>query len=108
EERQQNRTFADPGQSRYDRSRKQPERSDDHERDHLQQGGRLSYSRPHITDRARNSAWQIRYDAPGLSGAAQAGDLSQPADLEHPEQPPARSGTDRTGEIGASDEAALQ
>ena len=108
EERGQNRTFADPGQSRYDRSRKQPERSDDHERDHLQQGGRLSYSRPHITDRARNSAWQIRYDAPGLSGAAQAGDLSQPADLEHPEQPPARSGTDRTGEIGASDEAALQ
>ena len=108
EERQQNRTFADPGQSRYDRSRKQPERSDDNERNHLQQGGRLSYSRPHITDRARNSAWQIRYDAPGLSGAAQTGDLSQPADLEHPEQPPARSGTDRTGEIGASDEAALQ
>lgn len=108
EERGQNRTFADPGQSRYDRSRKQPERSDDNERNHLQQGGRLSYSRPHITDRARNSAWQIRYDAPGLSGAAQAGDLSQPADLEHPEQPPARSGTDRTGEIGASDEAALQ
>ena len=108
EERQQNHTFADPGQSRYDRSRKQPERSDDYERDHLQQGGRLSYSRPHITDRARNSAWQIRYDAPGLSGAAQTGDLSQPADLEHPEQPSARSGTDRTGETGASDEAALQ
>ena len=108
EERQQNRTFADPGQSRYDRSRKQPERSDDNERNHLQQGGRLSYSRPHITDRARNSAWQIRYDAPGLSGAAQTGNLSQSADLEQPEQPPARSGTDRTGEIGASDEAALQ
>ena len=108
EERGQNRTFADPGQSRYDRSRKQPERSDDHERDHLQQGGRLSYSRPHITDRARNSAWQIRYDAPGLSGAAQAGDLSQSADLEHPKQQSARSGTDRTGETGASDEAALQ
>ena len=108
EERGQNRTFADPGQSRYDRSRKQPERSDDNERNHLQQGGRLSYSRPHITDRARNSAWQIRYDAPGLSGAAQTGNLSQSADLEQPEQPPARSGTDRTGETGASDEAALQ
>ena len=108
EERGQNRTFADPGQSRYDRSRKQPERSDDHERDHLQQGGRLSYSRPHITDRARNSAWQIRYDASGLSGEAQTGDLSQSADLEQPEQPPARSGADRTGETGASDEAALQ
>lgn len=108
EERGQNRTFADPGQSRYDRSRKQPERSDDNERNHLQQGGRLSYSRPHITDRARNSAWQIRYDAPGLSGEAQTGNLSQSADLEQPEQPPAQSGTDRTGETGASDEAALQ
>ena len=108
EERQQNRTFADPGQSHYDRSRKQPERSDDNERNHLQQGGRLSYSRPHITDRARNSAWQIRYDAPGLSGTAQTGNLSQSADLEQPEQSLARSGTDRTGEVGASDEAALQ
>lgn len=108
EERGQNRTFADPGQSRYDRSRKQPERSDDHERNHLQQGGRLSYSRPHITDRARNSAWQIRYDAPGLSGAAQTGNLSQSADLEHSEQPPARSGTDCTGEVGITDETALQ
>ena len=108
EERQQNRTFADLGRSRYDRSRKQPERSDDNERNHLQQGGRLSYSRPHITDRARNSAWQIRYDAPGLSGTAQTGNLSQSADLEQPEQSLARSGTDRTGEVGASDEAALQ
>lgn len=108
EERGQNRTFADPGQSRYDRSRKQPERSDDNERNHLQQGGRLSYSRPHITDRARNSAWQIRYDAPGLSGEAQTGNLSQSADLEHSEQPPARSGTDRTGEVGITDETALQ
>ena len=108
EERGQNRTFADPGQSRYDRSRKQPERSDDNERNHLQQGGRLSYSRPNITDRARNSAWQIRYDVSGLSGAAQTGNLSQSADLEQPEQPLARSGTDRTGETGASDEAALQ
>ena len=108
EERQQNRTFADLGRSRYDRSRKQPERSDDNERNHLQQGGRLSYSRPHITDQARNSAWQIRYDAPGLSGTAQTGNLSQSADLEQPEQSLARSGTDRTGEVGASDEAALQ
>ena len=108
EERQQNRTFADLGRSRYDRSRKQPERSDDNERNHLQQGGRLSYSRPHITDRARNSAWQIRYDAPGLSGTPQTGNLSQSADLEQPEQSFARSGTDRTGEVGASDEAALQ
>ena len=108
EERQQNRTFADLGRSRYDRSRKQPERSDDNERNHLQQGGRLSYSRPHITDRARNSAWQIRYDAPGLSGTPQTGNLSQSADLEQPEPSFARSGTDRTGEVGASDEAALQ
>ena len=55
-------------------------------------------------DRTRNSAWQIRHDAPGLFGVAQAGDLPQSAD---PEQPSARSGTDHTGATGVSDEIAL-
>ena len=107
-EKSQNRTFAPQSQTRYDVGREQAERSNHNERNHIHQTRGLSYSRPHITDRARNSAWQIRYDAPGLSGAAQTGNLSQSADLEQPEQPPARSGTDRTGETGASDEAALQ
>ena len=103
---QQNRTFAQEPQSRYDNGRIQPERSNDNERNHLHQTGGLSYSRPDITDRARASAWQIRYDAQGLSGEAQTSDLSQSADIGRAEQAPVRSGTDSTPEIRASDEAA--
>lgn len=69
----QNRTFAQHPANPYDIGRKQPERSENNERNHLHQTGGLSYSRPHITDRARNSAWQVRYDAQGLSGTAQTG-----------------------------------
>ena len=107
-EKYQNRTFASPAKSRYDIGRKQPERSNDNERNHLHQTGGLPYSRPNITDRARASAWQIRYDAQGLSGAAQAGDLSQPADNGQAERASVPDRADRTPEVGASDEAALQ
>ena len=107
-EKYQNRTFASPAKSRYDIGRKQPERSNDNERNHLHQTGGLPYSRPNITDRARASAWQICYDAQGLSGAAQAGDLSQPADNGQAERASVPDRADRTPEVGASDEAALQ
>ena len=65
-EKSQNRTFAQTARNQYDKGRKQPERSNDNERNHLHETGGLSYSRPNITDRARNSAWQVRYDAQGL------------------------------------------
>ena len=106
-EKDQNRTFAQQSQNRYDVGREQPERSEYNERNHLHQTGGLPYSRPHITDRARASAWQVRYDAQGLSGEAQAGDLSQPADNGRAEQLPAPDGAGGTHEVGASDEAAL-
>ncbi len=105
-ERTPNRTFAPAAQNRYDVGREQPERSEHNERNHLQQTGGLSYSRPNITDRARNSAWQIRYDAQGLSGTAPESDLSQPVDIGQAERTSARSGADGTPEVGASDEAA--
>lgn len=104
---QQNRTFAKTDAGRYDKNKKPPERSNDNERNHLHQTGGLPHSRPDITDRARASAWQIRFDAQGLSGAAQAGDLSQSADIGQAERPSLRGGTDLTPAIGASDEAAL-
>ncbi len=69
---------------------------------------RLSYSRPNITDRARNSAWQIRTDAQGLSGEAQEGDLPQFADIGRTERTPAPDRADGVTEVRASDEAALQ
>ena len=107
-EKSQNHTFAQPARNQYDKGGKQPERSNDNERNHLYETGGLPYSRPNITDRARNSAWQIRYDAQGLSGAAQAGDLPQSADIGQAERTSLPDRTDRTPEIGASDEAALK
>lgn len=107
-ERSQNRTFAQPAPKQYDVGRKQPERSNDNERNHLHETGGLPYSRPNITDRARTSAWQIRYDAQELSGAEQASDLSQSADIGETLRTSLPDRTDRTPEIGASDEAALR
>ena len=106
-EKDQNRTFAQRTQAQYDKGRQQPERSEYNEQNHLQQTGGLSYSRPNITDRARTSAWQVRFDAQGLSGEAQASDLSQPADIGQAERASARGRADSTPEVGASDEAAL-
>ena len=107
EARGENRTFAPKSQSRYDVGRKQPERSENNERNHIHKAGGLSYSRPNITDRARASAWQIRYDAQGVSGAAQESDLSEPADRGDAKSASLRGGTDGTQTVGASDEAAL-
>ena len=107
-EKNQNRTFASTVRNQYDKGRKQSERSNDNERNHLHETGGLPYSRPNITDRARTSAWQIRYDAQELSGAEQASDLSQSADIGQIERTSLPDRTDRTPEIGASDEAALK
>ena len=106
-EKDQNRTFAQRTQAQYDKGRQQPERSEYNEQNHLQQTGGLSYSRPNISDRARASAWQVRFDAQGLSGEAQASDLSQSADIGQAERASARGRADSTPEVGASDEAAL-
>ena len=107
-EKSQNRTFAPQSQTRYDVGREQAERSNHNERNHIHQTRGLSYSRPNITDRARNSAWQIRFDAQGLSGAVQTSDLPQSADIGRAEQTSLRSGTDGSYEVGASDKTALQ
>ena len=107
-EKSQNRTFAPQSQTRYDVGREQAERSNHNERNHIHQTRGLSYSRPDITDRARNSAWQIRFDAQGLSGAVQTSDLPQSADIGRAEQTSLRSGTDGSYEVGASDKTALQ
>lgn len=105
-EKAQNRTFAQPQANPYDIGRTQPERSEYNERNHLHQTGGLPYSRPHITDRARTSAWQVRYDAQGLSGEAQTGNLPQPLGDGRAEQLPASDGAGGVTEVGVSGEAA--
>lgn len=103
----QNRTIAPSPQSRYDVAKKQPERSDGNARNHLHQTGGLSYSRPNITDRARNSAWQIRTDAPQFLGTAQTSDLPQPADIGQAERTSLRDRADSPPEVGTSDKTTL-
>ena len=108
EAKRQNRTFARSIASQYDKGRKQPERSEDNERNHLHETGGLPYTRPDITDRARASAWQVRFDAQGLSGTAQKSDLSQPADSGQAERTPLPDRADGVAASGVSDEAARQ
>lgn len=105
EAKQQNRIFARDTISQYDKGRKQPERSEYNERNHLYETGGLPYTRPDITDRARASAWQVRFDAQGLSGTAQEGNLPQPADVGQSERTPLPDRADGIAEVGASDEA---
>ena len=104
-EKDQKRTFAQQYQIRYDSGRKQPERSENNERNHLHEAGRLPYTRPHITDRARASAWQVRFDAQGLSGKPQEGDVPQPADSGQAERTLTPDRADGVAAAGASDEA---
>lgn len=106
EAKRQNRTFARETISQYDKGRKQPERSEYNERNHLHETGGLSYSRPDITDRARASAWQVRFDAQGLSGETQEGDVPQPADVGRAERTPLPDRADGVATVGDSDEAA--
>ncbi|HBF9476900.1 TPA: DEAD/DEAH box helicase family protein [Clostridioides difficile] len=106
EAKRQNRTFARETISQYDKGRTQPERSEYNERNHLHETGRLSYSRPDITDRARASAWQVRFDAQGLSGEPQEGDVPQPADVGRAERTPLPDRADGVATVGDSDEAA--
>ena len=105
EARGQNRTFARDTISQYDKGRKQPERSEYNGRNHLHETGGLPYSRPNITDRARASAWQVRFDAQGLSGTAQKSDLSQSADIGQTERTPLPDRADGVAEVRTSDEA---
>ena len=105
EARGQNRTFARNIASQYDKGRKQPERSEDNGRNHLHETGGLPYTRPDITDRARASAWQVRFDAQGLSGTAQKSDLSQSADSGQAERTPLPDRADGVAAVRASDEA---
>ncbi len=103
EAKRRNRIFARNITSQYDKGRTRTERSEDNERYHLQQTGGLSYSRPHISDRARTSPWQIRFDAQGLSGESPTGGLSQSTDIGQAERTSSQRGTDGTRPTGEDD-----
>ncbi len=107
-EKGRNHTVAQQYQIRYDGGRKQPERSENNERNHLHEARGVSYTRPHITERARASAWQIRTDAQGLSGEAQEGNIPQPVDSGQIERASVPDRADGATAARAFDEAALR
>ena len=108
-EKNMSSTFAQPEKREYDRRERQtdiPERSNDHERNHLHDAEGLPASRPRITAAARSSAWQILPPAEGVSGEAQTSDLRQSPDVG---QADGASVSDRAGSnapVRATDEAA--
>ena len=90
--REQNRTFEDTVRKEYAVSKeehKQPERSIDHDRDRIQQTGRLSDPQPPAAPEAGDSPWEVRIDAPSVPAAEPESDLHEPADHRDAEQPSA-------------------
>ena len=108
EANKQNRTFAGNLSNQYDTGKTGNERSKENERNHIQQTGGLSHSRPHISDRARTSPWQICFDVQGLFGEPQKSDIPQPADNRKVERTPVPDRADGIAASGDSDEATRQ
>jgi len=108
EAKKQNRTFAGNLPNQYDTGKTGKERSKENERNHIQQTGGLSYSRPHISDRARTSPWQICFDAQGLFREPQKSDIPQPADNRKVERTPVPDRADGIAASGDFDKTARQ
>ena len=108
EANKQNRTFAGNPSNQYDTGKTGKERSKENERNHIQQTGGLSHSRPHISDRARTSPWQICFDAQGLFREPQKSDIPQPADNRKVERTPVPDRADGIAASGDFDKTARQ
>ena len=78
-----NRTVAELPEDAYPITRKETriqERSDLHERDHIQNAGRLQASEPASSAGAGGDDWEIRPAAPQVSEGASQGDVHESAD----------------------------
>lgn len=103
------RTVAPEQAIQYD-EQKQAERSEYNARNHIHEAGRLPDSQFHAAEAAGAFAWQIRDDAPPVSGAASAGDIhdavddlyTEPASVRHRADRPAQAGTDHSAVDGTT------
>lgn len=98
------RTVAPEQAIQYD-EQKRAERSEYDAQNHIHKAGRLSDSQSHAAEAARASAWQIRDDAPLVSGAASAGDIYDTADNLHTDPAPVRHRADRPAQAGTDHSA---
>ena len=86
-----NRTFAGRGQVRYpmaEQNTQTPERSEEHDRDHIHDAGRLQTAQPSAAPGAGGTPWEIRIDAPQVSEAEPPRDLHESADQRQAEPAP--------------------
>ena len=79
-QRQQNRTFEDPAEKEYAVPENQPERSMNHDTDHIYEAGRLSASQPSPAPGTPDSPWEVRIDAPQIPAAEPESDLHESSD----------------------------
>ena len=91
----ENRTFETAQQNRYpvtEQETKQPERSNEYDRDHIQQTGQLQPAEPSAPAGARSGSWEIRITSPEVPEGEPQNHLHQSADQRQAERP---SGGDR-------------
>lgn len=103
-----NRTVAQFPEDAYPITRNETrtqERSDLHERDHIQNAGRLPASKPSAPAGAGGDDWEIRPVAQEISQGASQGDVHQPADQRQADRAPAGDRAD-SQEPGGSDHGA--
>ena len=79
-QRQQNRTFEEPAEKEYDVVENQPERSMNHDTDHIHEAGGLSASQPSPAPGTPDSPWEVRIDAPQIPAAEPESDLHESSD----------------------------
>ena len=79
-QRQENRTFAVPTENEYAVPENQPERSMNHDTDHIHEAGRLSASQPSPAPGTPDSPWEVRIDAPQIPAAEPESDLHKSSD----------------------------
>ena len=79
-QRQQNRTFEEPAENEYAVPENQPERSMNHDTDHIHEAGRLSASQSSPAPGTPDSPWEVRIDAPQIPAAEPESDLHEPSD----------------------------
>ena len=79
-QRQENRTFAVPTENEYAVPENQPERSMNHDTDHLHEAGGLLATQPSPAPGTPDSPWEVRIDAPQIPAAEPESDLHESSD----------------------------
>ena len=99
-----NRTVAERPEKEYSDTTINKERSDQHERDHLQPGGGLPPAQPSATPGAGDAPWEIRIDAAELPEGTPQNHVHESVDQRQAEPAPDGDSADRRDPGGADRE----